>query len=142
MLETAKYEFAPPPKLTDDEISEIITISSELAKWADDVFAYAQAKAVNEGKKWDGFKVVERRSNRKYTDETKVAEICRKNGYTLSQIFKNTLIGITDMEKLMGKPRFKELLGKYVHKPKGKLTLVPVSDKREEISTINEFKGD
>lgn len=142
MLETAKYEFAPPPKLTDDEISEIITISSELAKWADDVFAYAQAKAVNEGKNWDGFKVVEGRSNRKYTDETKVAEICRKNGYTLSQIFKNTLIGITDMEKLMGKKQFKELLGEYVHKPKGKLTLVPVSDKREEISTINEFKGD
>ena len=56
-------------------------------------------------------------------DETKVAEVCRENGYALSQIFKSTLIGITDMEKLMGKKQFKELLGEYVHKPKGKLTL-------------------
>ena len=111
-------------------------------KLADDIFAYAQAKAVNEGKKWDGFKVVEGRSSRKYADEAKVAEVCRENGYALSQIFKSTLIGITDMEKLMGKKQFKELLGEYVHKPKGKLTLVPVSDKREEISTISEFMED
>lgn len=142
MLEVAKYEFALPAKLNDQEIAAVLTIASELSKWAEDVFAYAQAKAVNEGKKWDGFKVVEGRSNRKYADETKVAEICRENGYTLSQIFKSTLIGITDMEKLMGKKQFKELLGEYVHKPKGKLTLVPVSDKREEISTINEFMED
>lgn len=139
MLEAAKYDFAPPAKLNDEEVAAVLAIASELAKWADDVFAYAQAKAVNEGKKWDGFKVVEGRSNRKYMDETKVAEVCRENGYALSQIFKSTLIGITDMEKLMGKKKFRELLGEYVHKPKGKLTLVPVSDKREEISTINEF---
>lgn len=139
MLEMAKYDFAPPAELNDEEVAAVLAIASELAKWADDIFAYAQAKAVNEGKKWDGFKVVEGRSNRKYMDETKVAEVCRENGYALSQIFKSTLIGITDMEKLMGKKKFRELLGEYVHKPKGKLTLVPISDKREEISTINEF---
>ena len=142
MLETAKYDFAPPAELCDEEVVRILTIASELAKWADDIFAYAQAKAVNEGKKWDGFKLVEGRSNRKYVDEAKVVEVCRENGYTLSQIFKSTLIGITDMEKLMGKKQFKELLGEYVHKPKGKLTLVPMSDKREEISIINEFMED
>lgn len=104
------------------------------------MFAYAQAKAINEGKRWDGFKIVEGRSNRKYADEDKIAEVCRNNGYQLSQIYKNTLIGITDMEKLLGKKQFKELLGDYIIKPKGKLTLVPESDKREEVHTLSEFK--
>lgn len=135
MLDMAKYDFKPPAELTDDEITEVLHISSELAKWADDVFSYAQARAINDGKKWTGFKIVEGRSNRKYVDETKVSEICRDNGYT--DIYKKTLIGITDMEKLLGKSKFKELLSEYVIKPKGKLTLVPQSDKREEI--LNDF---
>ena len=77
---------------------------------------------------------------RRYADETKIAEICRANGYKLSQIYKQTLIGISDMEKLMTKKRFRELLSDYIVKPKGKLTLVPVSDKREEVITLSEFK--
>ena len=82
---------------------------------------------------WDGFKLVEGRSVRKYTDENKIADICRDNGYTISQIYKTSLIGITDMERLMGKKKFRELLSEYIVKPKGKLTLVPESDKREEV---------
>ena len=140
MLETAKYEFAEPAELSDDEIAGILTIASDLAKWADDVFAYAQARAINDGKKWRGFKIVEGRSNRRYADENKVAEICRGNGYQLSEIYKQSLIGITDMEKLLGKSKFNELLGDYIIKPKGKLTLVPVSDKREEVNIFDEFK--
>ena len=140
MLETAQYEFTEPATLTDDEIAGIMTIASDLAKWADDVYAYAQAKAINEGKKWSGFKVVEGRSKRQYGDEAKVAEVCRKNGLTLSQIYKQSLIGITEMEKLLGKKQFRELLGDLIIKPKGKLTLVPESDKREEVTTLSEFK--
>ena len=140
MLEAAKYEFAQPAELSDEEIAEVLKLSGELSKWADDVFAYAQAKAVNEGKHWDGYKVVEGRSVRKYANESKIAEICQANGYKLSQIYKQTLIGITDMEKLMTKKRFRELLSDYIVKPKGKLTLVPVSDKREEVITLSEFK--
>ena len=140
MLEAAKYEFAQPAELSDEEIAEVLKLSGELAKWADDVFAYAQAKAVNEGKHWDGYKVVEGRSVRKYANEGKIAEICQANGYKLPEIYKQTLIGITDMEKLMGKKRFRELLSDYIVKPKGKLTLVPVSDKREEVITLSEFK--
>ena len=73
-------------------------------------------------------------------DENKIAEVCRNNGYTMSQIYKSTLIGITDMEKLMGRKIFKELLGDYIIKPKGRLTLVPETDKREEVHTLGEFR--
>lgn len=140
MLELAKYDFAPPAELTETEIAAVMEIADDLAKWADDVFAYAQAQAINNGVHWDGYKIVEGRSNRKFTDEKKVADICREQGYQLSQIYKTTLIGITDMEKLMGKKRFKEILSDFVTKPKGKLTLVPITDKREEVVTISDFK--
>ena len=133
MLETAKYDYKPPAELTETEIAEVLKVASQLSKWADDVFAYAQAQAVNNGVSWDGFKLVEGRSVRKYTDEDKIADICRDNGYTISQIYKTSLIGITDMERLMGKKKFRELLSEYIVKPKGKLTLVPESDKREEV---------
>lgn len=139
MLETAKHEFKEPAELTDEEIAGVLTIAADLSKWAEDVFAYAQAKTINEGKHWRGFKVVEGCSKRQYADEGKIAEVCRDNGYTLSQIYKNTLIGITEMEKLMGKKQFRELFGEYIIKPKGKLTLVPETDKREEVHTLGDF---
>lgn len=140
MLETAEYEFKDPAELNDDEILHILTIADDLSKWAEDVYSYAQAKAINEGKSWSGFKIVEGRSKRQYADENKIAEVCRNNGYTMSQIYKSTLIGITDMEKLMGRKIFKELLGDYIIKPKGRLTLVPETDKREEVHTLGEFR--
>lgn len=139
-LNLARYEFKAPPLLTDDEIEEILTKLDDLTKWANEITAYAQDAALNHGKEWRGFKVVEGRSNRKYTDEDAVAEAAKTAGYT--DIFKQSLIPITEMEKLMGKKDFAEILGGLVYKPPGKPTLVPVSDKRQAITKTkpeNEF---
>lgn len=139
-LDLARYEFKAPPLLTDDEIEEILTKLDDLTKWANEITAYAQDAALNHGKEWRGFKVVEGRSNRKYTDEDAVAEAAKTAGYT--DIFKQSLIPITEMEKLMGKKDFAEILGSLVYKPPGKPTLVPVSDKRQAITKTkpeNEF---
>ena len=84
-------------------------------------------------KAWPGYKLVLGKSNRRYTDEDDVAEAAAKAGYT--DIFKKSLIGITEMERLMGKKKFNEILGKFVYKPDGKVTLVPDSDKREAVKT-------
>jgi hypothetical protein len=138
-LELLKYEFQDPALLTDEEIAEIIGLADELAKWAGDIYTYATALAINEGREWDGFKLVEGRTRRKYTNETAVAETAKKSGYT--DIFKQSLITITEMERLMGKKKFKEVLGSLVEKPKGKLTLVSETDKREAVEAIKtEFK--
>jgi hypothetical protein len=134
-LELLKYEFQDPALLTDDEIAEIIGLSQELSKWASDIYTYATALAINEGRHWEGFKLVEGRTNRKYTNEVAVAKAAKAAGY--SDIFKETLIGIGEMEKLMGKNKFKEILGGLVEKPKGKLTLVPETDKREAVDPIS-----
>ena len=131
-LELAKYEFRLPPLLTDEEIEDILSKLDDLQKWAKDIFAYAQEAAVNHGKQWDGFKLVASRSNRKYTDEDAVAKAAVKAGY--KDIYRKSLITITEMEKLMGKKTFAEVLGGLVIKPQGKPTLVPASDKRAALN--------
>lgn len=145
-LQLAKYEFAKPPLLTDAEIGDILGKLDDLTKWANEIIAYAQDAAVSHGKQWPGYKLVESRTNRKYTDEDAVIEAARSAGYT--DIFKKSLIPITEMEKLMGKKTFAEVLGSLVIKPKGKPTLVPASDKRPAITTtgakqdFSDYKGD
>ena len=131
-LALAKLEFRQPALLGDDEIAEVIKRADELAKWAADIYAFAQDEAIIHGKKWPGFKIVEGRSARKYSSEEEVAAAAKAAGY--EDIYKKSLIGIGEMEKLMGKDEFKRILGAYVYKPQGKLTLVPDNDKREEIN--------
>lgn len=132
-LKLAQMEFQPPALLTDEEVVDVLKVADNLAKWAADVYAFATDEAITHGKQWTGFKLVEGRSNRKYTDEEEVAEMAKAAGYT--DIYKSTLIGITEMEKLMGKKKFVEVLGKLVYKPQGKITLVTESDKRQAVET-------
>ncbi len=145
-LDLARFEFAQPPLLSDAEIEEILGKLDDLTKWANEIMAYAQDAAINHGKEWAGYKLVESRTNRKYTDEDAVIRAAASAGYR--DIYKKTLISITEMEKLMGKQTFKEILGGLVAKPIGKPTLVPASDKRPAITTtgakhdFNEYKGE
>lgn len=142
-LELAKMEFQPPALLSDEEVAEVMEKADELSKWASDVMAYAQAEAIENGKHWNGYKLVEGRSTRRFIDEKKVEEAAKGAGYT--DIYNKSLITLTAFEKLMGKDTFKEVLGSFVTKPAGKLTLVPVSDKRPEVTvnTVNdEFQED
>ena len=131
-LEMAKLDFRQPALLTDEEVSEVIARADELSKWAADVYAYAQDQAITHGKHWPGYKVVEGRSARRYTSEEDVAQAATAAGYT--DIYKKSLLGITEMERLMGREQFNAILGRLVYKPQGKLTLVPDSDRREAVS--------
>ena len=130
-LALAQYEFTKPPLLTDEEIEDILSRLDDLTKWANEIAAYAQDAAINHGKQWNGFKLVEGRSVRKYSDEAAVVAAATAAGYR--DIYKKSLIPITEMEKLMGKKTFAEVLGGLVIKPHGKPTLVPASDKRPAI---------
>ena len=131
-LSLAKMEFSQPSLLTDEEISEVLKKADDLSKWAAEVYAYAQDEAIIHGKVWPGYKVVEGRSNRKYSSDEEVAAAAEAAGY--KDIYKKSLIGIGEMERLMGKDEFKKVLGRLVYKPQGKLTLVPISDPRKAIT--------
>lgn len=134
-LKLAQSEFKLPPLLTDMEIEEILQKVSDITKWANEIMAYATDSAINHGKQWSGFKVVEGRSNRKYKDEDAVADAAKANGY--KDIYNQSLVTITEMQKLMGKKQFEEILGNLIYKPPGKLTLVPIADKRAAVNISN-----
>lgn len=134
-LSLARFEFVLPPLLTDSDIEEILSKLDDLTSWANGIKAYALEAAVNHGKEWSGFKLVEGRSNRKYTDEDAVAEAAKAAGYR--DIYRQSLITITEMERLMGKVKFQKILGGLIEKPPGKPTLVPLSDKRPAMNTSN-----
>ncbi len=134
-LKLAQREFSLPPLLTDEEIEEILVKLPDITKWANELMAYATDAALFHGKEWKGFKVVEGRSVRKYSDEDAVAEAANKAGYR--DIYTKELIGITEMQKLMGKAEFEKVIVPLLIKPPGKPTLVPSSDKRPAINTSN-----
>lgn len=140
-LELAKYEFAEPEQLDTNEIGEILHKLTELEKWAKDIKDYAQEQALKHGVKIPGWKVVEGRSNRKYTDEAKIIEVL-KSDYELDDVAPRKLLTITKLEKLIGKKAFTEKVAQYVIKPPGKPTLVPESDKRPELNSVESAKED
>ena len=139
-LELAKYDFKLPALLDDHEIAEVIALADKLSSWAEDVYTYATDKAINERKEWSGYKLVAGRSNRKYTNEQDVINAVTAAGYT--DIYKQSLIGISDMEKLLGKKVFAELLSELIEKPQGKATLVPANDKRQTLKINNTAEAD
>ena len=139
-LKLAQTEFRMPPLLTDAEIEEILAVLPDLTKWANEIAAYALDAALNHGKEWNGFKVVEGRSVRKYRDEAAVAEAAKEAGY--KDIYRQSLIPLTEMQRLMGKDKFEEILGGLITKAPGRPALVPMSDKRPAMNVsnaINEF---
>lgn len=130
-LEMARYEFQAPALLSDEEVADILGKVDALTAWANDVKEYALQRAVS-GKEWNGWKLVEGRSNRKYTSEAVVAATVEGAGF---DPYERKVLGVTAMQKLLGKTRFEELLAPYIEKPQGKPTLVPESDKRPAMNT-------
>lgn len=139
----AVYDFKPPAMLTVAEIADIIEQSASLEKWAKLVCDYALEQAYKHGVEYPGYKVVEGRSNRKYSKpDSEVAKILTDNGYQENDILVHKLKGITDIEKLLGKKTFAEVLGSYVVKPPGKPTLVCSEDKRPAINSATQAQED
>jgi hypothetical protein len=138
-MELAQYDFKLPPLLADDEVEEVLGKIDALISWASDIKDYALQVALS-GKQWNGWKLVEGRSNRRYTDETAVADAVSAAGF---DPYERKVLGVTAMTTLLGKKRFEEVLGSYIEKPQGKPTLVPESDKRPAINSaqqdFNEF---
>ena len=135
-LELAKFDFKLPALLEDEEIADILGKLDAFTAWASDIKEYALQQAIS-GKEWSGWKLVEGRSTRKYTNEALVASAVEGAGF---DPYEHKVLGITSMQKMLGKSRFEELLAPYLEKPQGQPTLVPESDKRPAMNTAkNDF---
>ena len=123
-----------PNELSPKEITDLLVNVGAIKSWANRVQEYAQDQAINHGVVWPGFKLVEGQSRRKITDEPEVINILDNAGFTTDKTCR--LIGITDLEELVGKKQLQDLIGDHIVKPQGKPTLVPESDKRPVFNDI------
>lgn len=142
-LELAKYEFAQPELLTDDQIADVLKRIPQLITWADSVKDYASDLAINQGKHWPGFKLVEGVSRRKWIDdEDKICNTIYEKfpSATEDDLFDMKLKPITSIEKQFGKKAVAESLSDVIIKPAGKPTLVPEDDKRPALGAEDAIK--
>lgn len=119
----------PDTFLTEDEMVQMYLQIPVISMWIKAVESHMLSEALK-GKKWKGLKLVEGRSSRVWIDENKVAEALEDNLYSYSEIYNSKIAGIGQIEKLLGKVKFKEILGKLVKKPPGAASLVSAKDER------------
>lgn len=115
--------------LSNDDISHFLKESTGVIDWIKDLEDEA-LKAILAGEEIDGYKAVEGRSIRKFSDESKALSTLIECGYDESVLYERKALSLSKLEKLVGKKEFNELLQDEIIKPKGKPTLVTVDDKR------------
>lgn len=135
-LKALEYEFQEPELLTNEEIGSILFIAQKLQEWAKDIENYAFQAALN-GETIPFWKLVEGMSRRVFTDPEKIKEVLKDAGYEESQYIKQDLKGVGDLEKLVGKRQFTNLVGDLVIKPPGAPTLVPETDRRPPLNDVH-----
>lgn len=141
-LALIEYEFKEPALLTLGELAEIRGKIDNLVTWAGDVKDHMLEQAEKNGVRYPGWKLVEGRSNRIYSDKA-VAELKLTEAGLGAVIFEpQEILGITKMEKAIGKKQFSELLSDLIVKPTGKPTLVEASDKRPELSSLASIEAE
>ncbi|GIM47005.1 hypothetical protein DNHGIG_25540 [Collibacillus ludicampi] len=136
-MKALAYEFKDPALMTNEEIGSILFIAEQLQAWAKDVqdYAFEQAKA---GQRVPGWKLVEGRSNRQITDKDAALAVLKAAGLEQEKYLKVDLLGISELEKRIGKKELAALIGDWIVKPPGKPVLVPETDKRPELNSIEQ----
>ena len=132
-LALARFEFKDPPLLTDEEIPEILKQAELLEAWIDGVRKYALSTLLS-GRKIPGWKAVAGRASRRFTDDACVAARVTAAGM---DPYEKKMLGVTALEKLLGRKDFRNLLGDLVVRQDGKPVLVPDTDKRPELVPAN-----
>ncbi|SCW40220.1 Protein of unknown function [Paenibacillus tianmuensis] len=137
-----QHEFRDPALLSLEEIGSILHVAEQLKTWAKDVeeYAFEQAKA---GKRIPQWKLVEGRSNRAITDK-ETARILLGAAVEHEKFLKpQELLGIGELEKRIGKKELATLIGDLIIKPQGKPVLVPETDTRPELNSVEgDFAGE
>ena len=113
-----------PELMTDLEIEELLPKLDFIIDYCTSIKDYALKKAI-EGKKWKGYILSESNTKRKISDEEAVKKILKDAGFN-PEVKK--LMSITELQKMIGKAKFNDLVGGYIIKPKGQPVLVPDTD--------------
>lgn len=117
------------PILTDAEVGDVLTRALGLEAWVKDLKDYAFEACLG-GKTIPGFKVVEGRGSRDWTDLDAAFNTLQERGVAEALLWERKPVAPPALEKALGKKVFAELTPDLVEKKPGKPTLVPESDKR------------
>jgi hypothetical protein len=134
-----KEDLIDPNHLTPADTAKVLDMAPLFINWIDAVKEYALAEA-NKGTKWPGFKLVEGRANRVIPFPDEAAQILVKNNFKIAEIYNTKLKGIGDLEKLVGKKDLNTLLFNHIVKPAGAPVLVPATDPRPELNSLDKTK--
>lgn len=137
-MELMKYAADPitgrpkePATLTDEEVGQILKRAQYLSAWVKKLEKHALDTLVGGGE-IPGWKLVEGRSNRTFTDTDSAMQAAIQAGYDEALLYEKKPIPLTEMEKLIDKDTWKNTIAGYIVKPQGKPTLAPADDKRAE----------
>ena len=133
IVETAVKE---PALLSNEEIGELLKKAGDLAAWASDLESYALNAALK-GDNIPGWKAVNGRSSRKFNDTDEVFKLLIEKEITEEALlYDRKPLSLTNVEKLISKKVFNEVLADHVITSPGKPTLVQDTDKREAITNV------
>lgn len=134
------YQDTIPATYNNAEIGKILSQVKDFPNWVKDLQEYA-LQEILKGNAIPGWKAVEGRSNRKFTDEEQVKRILT-DVVDDEQLYETKFKTLATLEKIIGVEEFYKLVGEYIYKPKGSPSLASFSDKRpeyREISAQDEF---
>jgi hypothetical protein len=140
-LSVLKHDMNDLGSISDDEVKDLLDSIDRITKWCEIFKDYQLERALN-GETIEGYKLVEGRSVRKYSDEDEVAKALTGAGYEEAMLYERKMLGITAMEKMVGKKNFADICGNLIVKPAGKPALVPESDKRPALNSIKDDFND
>ena len=122
-----------PRLITLEELGEYLKRGRDMAAWLEDMKEYALSESLA-GTDVPGWKAVEGRGSRAFTDTDEAVDTLIKNGIDESVLYERRVLTLAQMEKAVGKKAFGEIVGNLVVKNPGKPTLVEESDKRPKIT--------
>ena len=128
-----RFDFREPPLLTDEEICEVLSRAEALAAWVSGVKEYALQSAMK-GKRLPGWKVVDGRAVRKFRDD---AAACARLSAAGVDPYEKRMLGVTALERRLGRRVFRDLLADLVIRQAGKPVLVPETDRRPEMTALD-----
>lgn len=138
----ADFEPLPDPDmlLDMDALGEWLRKVQGLAQYAKDLEDYA-LKTMLAGNQVEGWKIVEGRSTRRWSDQDAAFAEIEKAGISPEMTYKpRERITLTEAEKLVGKKKFAQICGKFVSTPPGAPKLAPAEDKRPAFNPTEGFK--
>lgn len=124
-----------PPLISDEEVGQFLKQGEDVARWLADLKDYALSQCLA-GKEIPGWKAIEGRGSRDWTDMDTAFAALTKGGISEALLWERKPLSLAQVEKVVGKKEFTAIAGEYVIKKPGKPALVPESDKREAITNI------